>query len=117
MSAQHAPGNGQPTLNFKSCWISHLGVDVVPLVKLRLHVESGPTRTSGGAGSKGPEEGDDEFGGTVGKDHNDIAIGDASLMELAGQDVGRLINLLVVESPLGCGGGGRFRDARRIGIL
>ncbi len=38
-------------------------------------------------------------------------------MELVGQDVGRLIDLLVVESPLGRGGGGRFRNARRVGIL
>jgi len=42
---------------------------------------------------------------------------DAGFMKLLSQGAGRLINMLVVESPLRLGRGGRFRNAQHIRIL
>lgn len=70
----------------------------------------------GHASCKSAHEGNHELDGAVGEDHNDIAIGDASVMELVGQYVGRLIDLFVGGSPRRSGRRSRLRDARPVGV-
>lgn len=62
------------------------------------------------------ECGNHELDGAVGEDHNDIAIGDASVVELVGQYVGRLIDLFVGEMPRRSGRRSRLRDAGPAGV-
>lgn len=48
----------------------------------------------GHASCESAHEGNHEPDGAVGEDHNDIAIGDASVVELVGQYFGRFIDLI-----------------------
>lgn len=60
---------------------------------------------------------DDQVDGAVGPDHDDVAIGDAGVVEVMGQDVGRLVDLPVGEGPLGGLGRLGLDDADAVGVL